>query len=42
MTDIYLPRWIAMRIFTYNAPLVVVAAVLHMRVYLARRRACRA
>lgn len=39
VTDIYLPRWIAMRIFTYNAPLVVVAAVLHARVFLARRMA---
>jgi hypothetical protein len=37
VTDIYLPRWIAMRIFTYNAPLVVLAAVLHARVFLARR-----
>lgn len=39
VTDIYLPRWIAMRIFTYNAPLVVLAAVLHARVFLARRLA---
>jgi hypothetical protein len=36
VTDIYLPRWIAKRIFTYNAPLVVVAAVLHARVFLTR------
>lgn len=34
VTDIYLPRWIAARIFTYNAPLVVVAALLHARVFL--------
>lgn len=39
VTDIYLPRWIAMRIFTYNAPLVAVAALLHVRVFLARRAA---
>ena len=39
VTDIYLPRWIAARIFTYNAPLVVVAALLHTRVFLARRSA---
>lgn len=37
VTDIYLPRWIAKRIFTYNAPLIVVAALLHARVFLARR-----
>ena len=42
VTDIYLPRWIARRIFTYNAPLVVVAALLHTRVFLARRSARRA
>jgi hypothetical protein len=39
VTDIYLPRWIAAHIFTYNAPLVVVAALLHTRVFLARRAA---
>lgn len=39
VTDIYLPRWIAMRIFTYNAPLVVLATALHARVFLARRLA---
>jgi hypothetical protein len=37
VTDIYLPRWIAMRIFTCNAPLVVLAALLHARVFLTRR-----
>lgn len=41
VTDIYLPRWIAMRIFTYNAPLVVLATALHARVFLARRLARR-
>jgi hypothetical protein len=41
VTDIYLPRWIAAHIFTYNAPLLVVAALLHMRVFLARRSARR-
>lgn len=41
VTDIYLPRWIAIRIFTYNAPLVVVAAALHARVFLTRRMAQR-
>jgi hypothetical protein len=41
VTDIYLPRWIAMRIFSYNAPLVVLAAVLHARVFLAQRMARR-
>jgi hypothetical protein len=39
VTDIYLPRWIAMRIFTYNAPLVALAALFHARVLLARRAA---
>lgn len=39
VTDIYLPHWIAARIFTYNAPLVVVAALLHTRIFLARRSA---
>jgi hypothetical protein len=42
VTDIYLPRWIAARIFTYNAPLIVTAALLHARVFLARRSARRA
>jgi hypothetical protein len=42
VTDIYLPHWIAKRIFTYNAPLVVVIVLLHTRVFLARRRARRA
>jgi hypothetical protein len=32
--DIDLPRWIAQRIITYNAPLVVVAAALHAWVWL--------
>jgi hypothetical protein len=41
VTDIYLPRWIALRIFTYNAPLVVVAALRHAQVFLARRMAQR-
>jgi hypothetical protein len=36
VTDIYLPHWIAKRIFTYNAPLVVVIVLLHTRVFLAR------
>jgi hypothetical protein len=42
VTDIYLPRWIAARIFTYNVPLVVGAALLHTWVLLARRPARRA
>lgn len=37
VTDIYLPRWIATRIFTFNAPLVVGAALLHARAFLAKR-----
>jgi|GEM_PF-579652 len=41
VTDIYLPHWIAKRIFTYNAPLVVVIVLLHTRLFLARRWACR-
>jgi hypothetical protein len=42
VTDIYLPHWIAKRIFTYNAPLVVVIVLLHARVFRARRAARRA
>jgi hypothetical protein len=38
VTDIYLPHWIAMRIFTYNAPLVALAALLHARVFLSCHR----
>jgi hypothetical protein len=41
VTDIFLPRWIARRIFTYNAPLVVVIVLLHTRVFLAQRTARR-
>jgi hypothetical protein len=37
VTDIYLPRWIARRIFTFNAPLVALAALLLIRTFLARR-----
>jgi hypothetical protein len=37
VTDIYLPRWIAAHSFTYNAPLVALAAVLHGWILLARR-----
>jgi hypothetical protein len=39
VTDVYLPRWIAMRIFTYNAPLVVLATLLHARVFLTKQPA---
>jgi hypothetical protein len=38
VTDIYLPSWIAMRIFTYNAPLVALAALLHARMFLSAHR----
>jgi hypothetical protein len=38
VTDIYLPRWLASRIFTIHAPLVFVAACLHARIALARLR----
>ncbi len=39
VTDIYLPRWLAARIFTIHAPLVVVAVFLHVRLLLHRSQA---
>lgn len=41
VTDIYLPRWLASRIFTIHVPLVILAACLHARITWERLRSQR-